>query len=57
MSQLKVSEVDAAVGESPADGSHLSRSVLERDAHDTKTMSQGSAETVGSFEGRCELLL
>jgi hypothetical protein len=53
MSQLKVSEVDSAVGESPADGSHLSRPVLKRDAHDTKTRSQGSAETTGLFKGRC----
>ena len=57
MPQLKVPEVDAAVGKSPADGCHLSRPVLERDAHDTETMSQRRAEVAGILKGRCELFL
>lgn len=38
--QLKVSEVDAAVGKRPADGCHLSRPILERDTYDAETMAE-----------------
>ena len=40
MPQLKVPEIDTAIGKSPADGCHLSRPVLEGDTHNTETMSE-----------------
>ena len=40
MAQLKVSEVDAAVGEGTTDGCHLSGPVLQGDTHDTEPMPE-----------------
>jgi len=40
MAQLKVPEVDAAVGEGTTDGCHLSGPVLEGDTYDTEPMPE-----------------
>jgi hypothetical protein len=57
MPQLKVSEINPAIGKRTTDGCHLSRPVLEGHAYDTEFMPQGSAKVARILKRCCELIL
>jgi hypothetical protein len=57
MAELKVAEIGTTLGECMPDRRHLSRTILQSDAHDGQFRSEGSSQMTSFHERRVEICI